>query len=447
MNTRDRLLGSVALGGLVLAGPMLGGCAQEEPQPLRAEAVYRPSAETRQDEVDRGGIIAPGGPARRTADDPAINPPPVHRPPAPDPTRPIEPSVGRAVPDPAPAAPPSTTRPATMPVGSFMTVGGVVANVAGQPIFADALMRQIAPVLSARAPDLNEQQFRALAQSEIQKQLTFLIRGELEYAAAMRELDAADKDRAELLTMNFRERLITQAGGSLEVARSRARAEGIEFDELIRQQYRLFLVRLYYEKKVYPRVQISAADIRRYYESKKAEEFTERATARWRMIRITSKNMGGVAEAEAKANELHERVTRGEDFASVAGSINHDPLLLRNAGDVGEIDKGAYRLEEVEAAAWALEPGQISPVVRVGEDFFIIKLEQKKTGRVVPFEEAWVQQQITDTLRQEQVQRMRDARQRQLESESQGTIVVNQDMMATAVQIAMQNYPIWARAN
>ncbi|HMO25710.1 MAG TPA: hypothetical protein PKB10_05525, partial [Tepidisphaeraceae bacterium] len=72
------------------------------------------------------------------------------------------------------------------------------------------------------------------------------------------------------------------------------------------------------------------------------------------------------------------------------------------------------------------------PVVRVGEDFFIIKLEQKKTGRVVPFEEAWVQQQITDTLRQEQVQRMRDARQRQLESESQGTIVVNQDMMATA---------------
>ncbi|HMO25711.1 MAG TPA: peptidylprolyl isomerase, partial [Tepidisphaeraceae bacterium] len=106
------------------------------------------------------------------------------------------------------------------------------------------------------------------------------------------------------------------------------------------------------------------ADIRRYYESKKAEEFTERATARWRMIRITSKNMGGVAEAEAKANELHERVTRGEDFASVAGSINHDPLLLRNAGDVGEIDKGAYRLEEVEAAAWALEPGQISPVPR-----------------------------------------------------------------------------------
>jgi parvulin-like peptidyl-prolyl isomerase len=179
----------------------------------------------------------------------------------------------------------------------------------------------------------------------------------------------------------------------------------------------------------------------------KPTQFTERATARWRMIKVSSKNMGSVDAAEQKARELHERIAgRGEDFAVVASSFNHDASLLRNGGDVGVIDKGAYRLEAVEQTAWGMEPGQVSAPLRVGDDFYLVRLEEKKTGRVIPFEEPGVQSQVREVLQREQFAQLRDRAQQELQREAIGAINVNQEMVRTAMEIAMQNYPRWSKS-
>jgi len=420
------------LASLALSGLLLGGCGGETAQPLTADVFPRPVGAERGQPTDQPGHVeSPTSPTPRSE-------------------RPLAPPSNNGVISPAvadvvqPAAP--ATRPATLPIGQYMSVGGVVATVSGEPIFADELLRQIEPVLSARARDLDERAFAQLARAEIDKQLKLLINSELEYAAANRNLDAADKERARAATAIWRERQITEAGGSQVVARARAREQGLDFDEMVEQQYRLYLVRLYYEKKVFPRVQISADDIRRQYERMKPTQFTERATARWRMIKVSSKNMGSLEAAEQKARELHERITqRGEDFAAVASSFNHDAALLRNGGDVGPIDKGAYRLEAVEQAAWTLEPGQVSTPLRVGDDFYLVKLEEKKTGRVIPFEEPGVQTQVREVLQREQFAQLREKAQQELQREAVGAINVNQDMVRTAMEIAMQNYPRWSK--
>lgn len=408
-----------------------GGCADEPPAPLTPEVFPRPVGVERGQPTDQPGHVEPpSSPTPRSGGAaPAGG------------AGGISPVVADVV---QPRTP--TTRPATLPVGQYMSVGGVVATVSGEPIFADELLRQIEPVLAARAPDLDERAFAQLARSEIDKQLKLLINSELEFAAANRNLDAAEKERARGATTLWRERQITEAGGSLVVARARAREQGMDFDEMVEQQYRLYLVRLYYEKRVFPRVQISADDIRRYYERNRAEQFTERATARWRMIKVSAKTMGSVDAAEQKARELYERTAgRGEDFAAVASNFNHDATLLRNAGDVGTIDKGAYRLESIEEKAWSLEPGQVAPPVRVGDDFFLVKLEEKRAGRVVPFEEPGVQARIREALQREQFAQLRERAQQELQREAVGAINVNQDMVRTAMEIAMQNYPKWSK--
>src|SRR5512133_1419076 len=71
-------------------------------------------------------------------------------------------------------------------LGGFKTLGGVVSEVNGNPIYANKVLRQLTPELAARAPEMDEQQFRALATQEINKRIEDLVKSELVFGAADR---------------------------------------------------------------------------------------------------------------------------------------------------------------------------------------------------------------------------------------------------------------------
>jgi len=138
---------------------------------------------------------------------------------------------------------------------------------------------------------------------------------------------------------------------------------------------------------------------------------------------------------------LRSRAARGEDFSTIAGEINHDAMLLKTKGLTGPIDRGAYKLEEVEKALWATTPGELTQVIRVGDDFYVARLEAKKIGRIKAFEEDDVQRRMLETLRGEQFTAMRRDMEATLRKES--VVSKNQPMFATAVDMAVQNYARW----
>ena len=106
-------------------------------------------------------------------------------------------------------------------------------------------------------------------------------RDELEYASAQkRRLEAEDENTARLMTVQWRNKKVTEAGGSPELARRRAAADGWDFDKQVEQQYRLHLVQIYYQKRIIPLIQVTAADLRTYYELHKDTEFTTHGQAR-----------------------------------------------------------------------------------------------------------------------------------------------------------------------
>ena len=319
----------------------------------------------------------------------------------------------------------------------------MLAQVNGTAIYADKVLAVLQRPLEAEARKLDEPHFREDAARLVQNQVMEYIHAELEFAAAQRNLEAKDEQIARAETVQWRQRQVTKAGGSLEVAKKKALDDGTDFEDVVRQHYRLVMTQLYYQRKVFPLIQVSANDLRLYYEANK-EKFTETAESRFRLIRIDIERTGGRESALNKAQKVYNRAKSGEDFDKLAREINDDSWLMSRGGDVGPMAKGAFRLEKVEQVVWGLNPGEVSTAIDTDGGFYIAKLESKKGGRVRVFEEQAVQDEIRDNLRKEQFNVLRDKVRKELENKA--VISMNPEMMNTALDMVMQQYPKWVGA-
>jgi parvulin-like peptidyl-prolyl isomerase len=206
--------------------------------------------------------------------------------------------------------------------------------------------------------------------------------------------------------------------------------------------YRVFMSRVYYEKKIMPRIQVTASEMREYYDRNRAALFTSRGSAQFRLIKIDVKKAGGRDEAMKTITALRNRVTKaGEPFDAIARSVNDNALLLKTGGQV-TVDRGAFAVKEVDDAVWATPDGQVTDVIAAGDALYIAQVQEKRTAHEADFDDEAVQQRIADDLRSRDFREMRAKVQEQLEKDA----VVRSDpqMMNTAVEMAMQNYPRWA---
>ncbi len=73
------------------------------------------------------------------------------------------------------------------------------------------------------------------------------------------------------------------------------------------------------------------------------------------------------------ANMLVEKLKGGENFEKLAFDYSLDPSAKRNRGDMGYFLWGAM-VDEFQVAAFAMEPGEISPPVKTRFGYHIIKL-------------------------------------------------------------------------
>ena len=138
------------------------------------------------------------------------------------------------------------------------------------------------------------------------------------------------------------------------------------------------------------------------------------------------------------------------DLAKAAsGAITYDithPCIAyipdwKAAGLVGPIDRGAYVLDEIESALWNLNAGDTTSVLHVGDAYYLGRVEAKKIGRTMAFEEDAVQKKMIETLRSGQFSKLRGNMEQQLRKDS--VITKNQATYAVTLAMAMQNYSRW----
>jgi len=78
-----------------------------------------------------------------------------------------------------------------------------------------------------------------------------------------------------------------------------------------------------------------------------------------------------LVKTEKDARTVIDRLDQGEKFSKVAGEVSLCPSRKRG-GDLGTFGRGRM-VKEFEQAAFVLQKGQISPVVKTQFGYHIIK--------------------------------------------------------------------------
>uniref|UniRef100_C6E8Z5 PpiC-type peptidyl-prolyl cis-trans isomerase n=1 Tax=Geobacter sp. (strain M21) TaxID=443144 RepID=C6E8Z5_GEOSM len=150
-------------------------------------------------------------------------------------------------------------------------------------------------------------------------------------------------------------------------------------------------------QEVRSKVQVGEREMREYYQANiAAYGGSEVFSARHIFFKVDKKGGAGeLSKAEARANEVLAKARAGEDFAALAKQYSDDPAAAKDGGDLGTFKK-ADMLPEIGDTVAAMQPGEVSSVVRSPSGLHIIKLEGKKQDAGRPFEE--VKDSIEDTL-------------------------------------------------
>ena len=159
------------------------------------------------------------------------------------------------------------------------------------------------------------------------------------------------------------------------------------------------------EAEVAPRVAITPQELETFYKGN-PDQFKEPETVRASHILIgVAKDAAPAAKqaARTEAEGVLTRVKAGEDFAALAKQHSKDPGSAAVGGDLNFFPKGQM-VPAFDAAAFALKIGEISSLVETEFGFHIIKLTDRRDGRIVPLEE--VKDRLEDFLKQRKQQEL-----------------------------------------
>ncbi len=441
---------------LLLALTILSSCSSNGPQQISSQEFYARHAPTGANPIaplDQPGVIPSLPDARAQSNAPpyvsafssTATPVTVGELP---PISSIPTTLPSALGPPVPSTNPSPI--SSLDTDQYMTLGGVVLVVNGNPIYADKVLRLASSALRKHAKEMDRADFQEAARVEIERTIKNLTDDELAAAAAERSLDPKDIQLARQLTSLWAQHEVAEVGGAEQVARLRAQQFGESFQDEEEDQYHQWLYRLYLIRKIYPQVDITADDERNYYAAH-IDEFTTPAQASIILIESDPDKLNGdEAAAKAKLQKIRARALAGEDFAEYGRTDNDLPGAIGDQGNGGQIviKPNTFVLTNVEDAVWKTPVGQISDVIADHDAFFIFKVLTRDTGGTKAFADRKVQDAITRHLRDLQIQQRRDEEMRKLQMEDivQPTdpdlVDRNIDMV---VDMAMQSYTQWSK--
>jgi peptidyl-prolyl cis-trans isomerase D len=148
------------------------------------------------------------------------------------------------------------------------------------------------------------------------------------------------------------------------------------------------------------KITISAQDVQRYYEDNQQQYSTpEQVRASHILLMTEGKND---ADVKKRAEEILAKVKApGADFAKLANEYTEEEAGKNKGGDLDYFTKGQM-VPEFDQAAFSLQPGQVSDLVKTQYGYHIIKVTDKKPATHKTIDE--VKAQIEDALKWERAQ-------------------------------------------
>jgi peptidyl-prolyl cis-trans isomerase SurA len=157
-------------------------------------------------------------------------------------------------------------------------------------------------------------------------------------------------------------------------------------------------------KNVKSNLLVPPAKIDEYYRQHR-DQFSSKAQVKLRMIMIPGHlDSGGGAAQKSMAEEIRDKLITGADFDKMAQMYSEDSTRDLG-GDWGWIDDKTLSAPLSEVA-FSLKPGEISKVVDIGGNHYILKVEARQGGEAKPLKD--VRADIEAKLRQDQAQQLQE---------------------------------------
>jgi len=159
------------------------------------------------------------------------------------------------------------------------------------------------------------------------------------------------------------------------------------------EEYRRTLYTQFYrralQQRVFPDLQkgahsrnVSDADVEEAFQKNKDLLSKQPASVTFRQIVVAPKPTAEQkARARAKAESLLVEIRKGGDFEQIAKRESMDPGSKATGGDLGWNRRGAM-VPEFERMMFALNPGQVSPVVETSFGYHIIRVDRVQAAEV-----------------------------------------------------------------
>ncbi|MDZ7364097.1 MAG: peptidylprolyl isomerase [candidate division KSB1 bacterium] len=129
-------------------------------------------------------------------------------------------------------------------------------------------------------------------------------------------------------------------------------------------------------------MKMSRREVEEFYQAMKDSLPSVKAAVHLRHILLNvTPGEAAVAAARTKIDSLSKRVRSGEDFGTLARMYSEDPGSAARGGELGFIQRGDF-VREFEEAAFALQPGEISGVVRSQFGFHLIQLIERRGEKI-----------------------------------------------------------------
>jgi peptidyl-prolyl cis-trans isomerase SurA len=209
----------------------------------------------------------------------------------------------------------------------------------------------------------------------------------------------------------------------------RMKERNITLDDFKRDLRRSITTEKVLNKEITSKINITDADVTRYYNEHKAEFNLIEPQYRLAEILVSVHPNAPVrnlkndkarndAEARKKIQMVLNRLDSGEDFASLAMNYSEQPETAPNGGDLGFQPESSLRATEAATreAVLRLKPGQYTGIITVSDPrtrqlfgYRIVKLLAKEPAGQRELSDPRVQQAIRDQLRDRREQLLKAA--------------------------------------
>ncbi len=153
-------------------------------------------------------------------------------------------------------------------------------------------------------------------------------------------------------------------------------------DDFLKEQARLSLLIQKSQDKFYKESKISDEEMKNYYDKHINEYKKDEVEASHILIKTTDDNNKELPKkeqekAKKKAEKILKEVKNGGDFAELAKKYSQDPGSAANGGALGSPFGKGVMVKEFEEAAFSMNPGEISNLVKTDFGYHIIKVTDR----------------------------------------------------------------------